>query len=170
MNLFIKEENGVFDSVWKLLTQKVTMPTQLMILRIICNFFGKFDSKISSNLIYLLNEKRFMTIVDFISESLSSENEGIRNTASSLSSNISLYFPKDNLSDADTQLLCSIIEYLPKEKVEEIQFKILLTLYRILDINQSSRELTKSLGIDISKISTKNKDSEKLIYSIKKQL
>jgi len=111
-----------------------TMPTQLMVLRLYCNLFDRYYSQQSlmpDNVKFLIKLERLSKIVDMITTSLSSELEGLRLVATSLSANLTLYLPHQN-SDEEIQLLSSMLEYIPTEKSRDVALRMLLSIYRIV--------------------------------------
>lgn len=127
---------------------ELSMPTQLMVLRVYCNMFPPvFDAQLAvpRSVSIITSEGFYSKLVDVISSSLTSKLEGVRLTAASLSSNLSLYTPK-NGNDEETQLLCSMSEFLAEESSNEVRTRMLLTVYRICKDNSSAISLLKELG------------------------
>jgi hypothetical protein len=143
----------------------MAMNSQLMIMRLCCNMANEKSFK------YLLTEKNFVPVVDMITESFSNEKETMRITGASLAANLSLYAPKEN-GDAETQLICSLVEFIPQEKNEDVVFKMLLALFRLLKSNFQAIELVKDLGFDVNSLACEkpSEDCLKIQNSVKKYI
>ncbi|KAG2374866.1 hypothetical protein C9374_010240 [Naegleria lovaniensis] len=144
-----------------------SMPTQLMVMRLYCNLFDRYyqsNTSIPDTVRFIIEEnggseqhqqqqqQRLTRLVDMISTSLTSELEGLRLTATSLSCNLSLYLPQRN-SDEEIQLLSSMLEFLPNEKSKDVAFRMLLTIYRIMkdsNNNEEKKEIARALITDPS--------------------
>ncbi|KAF0982881.1 hypothetical protein FDP41_010860 [Naegleria fowleri] len=167
-----------------------SMPTQLMVMRLYCNLFDRHYQQHSKNLPEMVQfiigaqngtEMRLTKLVDMISTSLSSELEGLRLTATSLSCNLSLYLPQQN-SDEEIQLLSSMLEFLPNEKSKDVSFRMLLTIYRLMKDSTGNddekKEIARALMTDPSAVFStapgvkllQSSDELKLLAQIKKLL
>lgn len=147
---------------WKTLP----MPTQLMSLRILCNIFSESQSEEQERgygrKFIVQNEDRFHQTVEILTHSLTSTLEGIRFTATSLACNLSLFAKYDG-SDEETQLLCSMIEFIGNETNEDVAQRMILCILRLIKGSEEYRSLTKELNPDFSK--WKNNDKTKLLAS-----
>jgi len=151
---------------------EISMPTQLMVLRTYCNMFPKVynpNELIPESVKFIISSNKFTKLVDIISTSLTSKLEGLRLTAASLASNLSLYMAKDG-NDEEIQLICSMAEYCSEETSEETKQRMLLTIYRICKDNPNASNLVHQLGYDFDKMITtsSSNDTKLLVNAIKK--
>lgn len=148
----------------------LSMPTQLMVLRMYCNMFpATFDSGFVPQSVKLLtSSEKFSKLVDIITSSLTSKLEALRLTAASLASNLSLYTSKDG-NDEETQLLCSMGEFCAGEASNEIKQRMLTTVYRICKGNANAISLMKELNYPFDRMVSGDSPSDLklLIASIK---
>src|SRR5690606_13444820 len=102
---------------------------------------------------------------DIISNSLESKTEQIRSTAASLGCNMSLYIEHDG-SDAEMQLLCSMVERIKEETNEQVILKELKCIYRMIKENDEFKQVANTLGMK-SDFKTSNQEILEIISIIK---
>lgn len=139
--------------------QTCSMPTQLMVLRCFCNIFPEAYSSTDSNptaVEFLLSKSGlFSKLLDIIAASLTCKLEAVRLTGASFASNVSLYLSK-NSNDDETQLLFSMVEYCSSESSNDVLYKMLLTVYRLLNDNATAKSLLAELGHDFGTVLSKS--------------
>jgi hypothetical protein len=177
----VQDSNSVLYSIlatylpmkanWK----NLSMPTQLMLIRMFANLVGrssipKFDPT-NDGVQFLLSSDndRFGLIVEVITQTMTSELEGLRSCAAALAANLALCLQHDLSSDEEIQIVSSMIEYINSEKSDEVAYRMALTIYRFVYANANAREIVKVLEPSFSNI--ENKDNCKaVIKGIKKLL
>lgn len=113
---------------------KLSMPSQLMVLRLYCNIFnGQYSKADPAAAYFVQSDERLSLVIDCVANAFTGI-DGLRQTASSLAANLSLYLPKSN-SDQEAQLISTIAQYLPTEQNDEVMHRMLLCLYRLLQNN-----------------------------------
>uniref|UniRef100_A0A7S1PG31 PPPDE domain-containing protein n=1 Tax=Percolomonas cosmopolitus TaxID=63605 RepID=A0A7S1PG31_9EUKA len=153
---------------WK----KLPMPTQLMSLRVFCNMFAStYDKEREGGFgrkFIVQDEHRFNTTVEMISHSMSSPLEGLRLTAASLACNLAL-FAKNDGNDEEVQLLCTMIEYVQKEKNADVAQRMMLCIHRLIINSRDNRDLAKTLEPNFTAWA-KDPKTQKLVQSVKSLL
>ncbi len=156
---------------WK----SLSMPTQLMIMRTFANLVGRStlltNDPSNEGLQFLFSSEsdRFGLIVDLITQTMTSELDGLRSVAASLAANLALAVNSNDNSDEELQILSSMIEFVNNEKNDEVSHRMVLTIYRFISNNPNAKEIAKALEPNFSQVEKKANCSA-IVQEIKKQL
>ncbi|KAL9645276.1 hypothetical protein ABK040_002476 [Willaertia magna] len=154
-NFILNKILPIIEEKFILNTTTTNHANQLMILRLFCNLFDKYFSNqlIPSNTIKYLIKNKLTIIVDFISNTINSELEGIRLVSSSLAANLSLFLKiknklnnnNTNLTDEEIQLFSSMLEFIKLEKSKDNLQRMLFTIFRLIKNVENFKEEKNTL-------------------------
>jgi hypothetical protein len=144
----VNDTDSLLYDILDMNTDQVPQLTQIV--RIMCNVSAVNDGA------KLLLERQVLPV------NIIHENEGLRDAYAALAANLSLY-PNEYM----LQLIPVIGEAVNKEKKITIAQKLLLTLYRLITINENGSALARALEIPLHD-AARRQGCKELVYSIRR--
>jgi len=125
----------------------LSAPTQLMAMRALANLVTENkiqgEDEVAKNKGASWLSSNMTGIADIISLTLSFEMDGLRSCSAGVAANLSLLVPKKDDNGLGEKLVNAMVQNIGKEKVEEVTYRMVLTIYRCLKNNPALKEFVK---------------------------